>query len=86
MELEAELVTAALTMKEAVFCKSTLQELGFKHVFGGVPLFIEDTSGLHVAGNITSFYRAKHIALRCSFIQELVEDGTISIQYAKTQD
>ena len=29
---------------------------------------------------------AKHITLRYSFIQELVEDGTITIQYAKTQD
>ena len=30
LTMEAELVAAALTMKEVVFCKSMMQELGFK--------------------------------------------------------
>ena len=84
--MEAELVAAALTTKEAVFCKSMMQELGFNCGFHSVPLFIDNTSALHVAGNRTYFPRAKHIALRYFFIQELVEGGTITISYAKTQD
>ena len=82
--MEAELVAAALTMKEA-FCKSMVQELGFKDGFNSVPIFIDNTSALHIAGNRTYSPR-ENIALRHFFIQELVEDGTITIHYAKTQD
>ena len=83
---EAELVAAALTMKETVFCKIMMNELGFKDGPDTVPLFIDNTSARHVAGNHTYFPRAKHIALRYFFVQELVEDGTITIHYAKMQD
>ena len=47
--------------------------------FGSVPLYIDNTSALHVAGNHTYSPRAKHIALRYYFfVQELME-GKISI-------
>ena len=84
--MEAELVAAALTMKEAVFCKSMTQELGFKDGFDSIPLHIDNTLALHVAENRTCSPRAKHIALRYFFMQELVEAGTIAIHYVKTQD
>ena len=63
-----------------------MREPGFKYGFNGVPLFIYNTQALHVAGNRTYYPRAKHIALRYFFIQGLVEDGTITIYYAKTRD
>ena len=50
---KTELVAAALTMKEAVFCSNMMLELGFKEGFGSVPLYIENTSALHIAGNRT---------------------------------
>ena len=59
---------------------------GFKEGFNGVPLFIDNTSALNVAGDRTYFLREQHIALKYVFIQERVEDGTITIHYAKTQD
>ena len=70
--MKAELVAAALTMKEAVFCSNIMLELGFKEGFGSVPFYIDHTSALHVAGNRTYSPRAKHIALRYFFAQELV--------------
>ena len=36
--IEAELVAAAFTMKEAVFCSNMMLELGFKEGNGSVPL------------------------------------------------
>ena len=48
--MEAELVAAALAMKEAVFCSNLTLELGFDKSFGSVPLYIDNTSALHVAG------------------------------------
>ena len=43
LTMQAELVAAALTMTEAVFCKNVMQELGFKDGSNGVPLFIYNT-------------------------------------------
>ena len=62
--MEAELVVAALTMKEAVFYSNMILELRFDQSFGSVPLYIDRTSVLHVAGNRTYSPRVKHIALR----------------------
>ena len=81
--MEAELVGAALTMKEeAVFCSNMMLELGFDKSFGRVLLFIDDTSALHIVGSRTYIPRAKHIAQRyyLFFVQELVE-GKISTHH-----
>ena len=59
---------AALTIKEeAIFCSNMLLGLGFGESFGSLPLYIDNKSALHVAGNRTYSSRAKHIALRCYF-------------------
>ena len=76
--MEAELVAVALIVKEAVFWSNMMLELGFGESFGSVPLYIDNTSALFVAGNRTYHPRAMHFALRYIFVQELVE-GKISI-------
>ena len=80
------MVAPALTMEEAVFCKRTMQELGFKDGFDSAPLFIDNKSAHQAAVNCTYFFRAKYSALEYFFIQGLVEDGTITKFYANTQD
>ena len=84
--MEAELVAAALKMKEeAVFCSNMMSGLGFGENFGSMPLHIDNTSALNIAGNHTYIPRAKHIVLRYYFfVQELVE-GKIGIHYAKSE-
>ena len=61
-------------------------ELGFEKGFNSVPLYLDNPSTLHVAGNRTYSPRAKHIALRYFFVQELVEEGMITIHYVNTQE
>ena len=51
--MEAELVAAALVMKEAVFCSNMTKELRFGTRIDSVPPCIDNTSVLHVAGNRT---------------------------------
>ena len=63
---EAELVAAALTMKETVFCSNMMKELGLGMRFDNVPVYIDNTSTLHVAGNQTYSPPVKHVALRSS--------------------
>ena len=85
--IEAELVAEALIMKEPMFSSDIMLELGFDESFGSVPLYIDSTSALHVAGNRTYSPRAKHIALRhYFFMQKLVEEGKVSIHYVKSED
>ena len=83
--MAAELVAAVLVLK-ATFCSNMMKELGFGTRFDSVPLYIENTSTLHVAGNRTYSSRAKHVALRYFFIQELVKEGRITVRYVKTED
>ena len=78
---EAELVAAALTMKETVFCSNMMKELGFGTRFDNELVYIDNTSTLHVAGNQTYSPRVKHVTLCFFFVQELVKEGRISIHY-----
>ena len=84
--MEAELVAAALAMKdEAVFCSNTMSGLGFGESFGSVPLHVDNTLALHIADNRTYIPRAKHIGLRYHcFVQELVE-GKVTIHYVNSK-
>ena len=84
--MEAELVATALTMTEAVFCSNMMNELGFDTRFDSVPLYLDKTSTLYVAGNQTYSPRVKHVALWHFLVQELVREGQISIHYVKTED
>ena len=64
-----------------------ISELGFGESLGSVPLHIDNMSALHIAGNRTDSPRAKHIALRYYvFVQELVEEGKVSIHDVKSED
>ena len=80
------MVVAALIIKEAVLCSNMILEPDFKGGFGSVSLYIDTTSAFHVAGNRTYSPRAQHIALRHFFVQELVEEGKITIHIVKKQD
>ena len=85
--MEAELVAAALIMKEgAVLFSNMMLELDFDKCFGSVPLFIDNTLALHITGNRTYIPHAKHIALRYIFcVQKLVE-GKVRIYYVESKD
>ena len=83
--VEAELVAATTAIKESLFCTNMMMELGFAEGFRSVTVYIDNTSVLHVAGNRTFSPRAKHIALRYFFVQELVKEGNLTIHFVKTE-
>ena len=77
----------AMIMKKAAFCSNTMLELGVDESFGSVPLYIENTSALHIASNRTYSPRAKHIALKYYlFVQKLVKESKVIIHYSKSED
>ena len=83
--MEAVLVAAATAMKESLFCRNMMMELGFTDGFWSIPVYIDNTSALHLAGNRTFSPRAKHIALRYVFVQDLVKEGKVTIHFVKTE-
>ena len=83
--IKAELEVAALAMKEATLCSNMILEIDFNGSFGSVPLYTDNTPTLHVAGSHTYGARAKHVALRYVFVQEVVGESKISIHYVKTE-
>ena len=83
--MEAELVAAATAMKESLFCRNMMMELGFTEGFWSVPVYIDNTSALHVAVNRSFSPREKHIALRYFFVQELVKERRVAVHFVKTE-
>ena len=55
--MEAELVAAALAMKETVFCSNMMAELGFRGDFEQVPLHVDNIATLHI------HHRKPHVQL-----------------------
>lgn len=60
--MEVELAAAALTGKESVLWSITMKEVGFGTFFDSVPLYIINTSALHVASNGAYSWRVQHVA------------------------
>ena len=61
--MEAKLVAAAIAMKESLFCRNMVMELGFTEGFRSVPVYIDNMSALQVAGNRTFSPREKYYIL-----------------------
>ena len=83
--LKAELVEAATAMEESLFCRNIMMELGFTEGFWSVPVYIDNTSALDVAGNRPFSPRAKHIALSYCFVQEIEKKAKVTIYFVKTE-
>ena len=84
--MEAELVTAALAMKEVIFCTNIMTEVGFGSESRSAPLYIDNTATLNVTGNQTFSARTKYVALRFLYNHELMKEENISIHYVPTED
>ena len=82
--MEAELISVALASKEAVYLSNRMAELGFGKLFHSVPLFVDNTGALHIAGNSTYSSRTKHIGLRFFSLKERVKEGRITIHHLAT--
>ena len=86
LTMGAELVATTLTVKEeAVFCSNMMLKLGSDESFGSVPLHIDNTSSLYIAGHHTYVPRAKNIALRYYFFVQALVAGKVGIPYVKSE-
>ena len=78
---------AALIIKEAVFWFNMMVELGFDKAFSSIPLYVGNTSTLHVSHR--KLYILPLGDTHCTevcFVQELVEEDKSTIHYVNTGD
>ena len=50
------------------------------------PLFYYDQGVLKLVKNLVFHKRTKHVDVHCYFIRQLVEDGSIKLQYCPIED
>lgn len=83
---EAKLVAAVLMTKESVVWSNIMKEFEFGALSDSVPVHIDNTSALHVAGNRTYSSRVKHVDLRYVLIQKVVKEGRTNTHYEKADN
>ena len=80
---EAELYALGDAIKEAMFLRNVLTELGIKHQSG--TLVLEDnTAAIDIAGDPKHHARVKHIGIRLSLIREAVTEGIVKLEWCPT--
>ncbi|MGH7239237.1 MAG: Ty1/Copia family ribonuclease HI, partial [Candidatus Saccharimonadales bacterium] len=80
---EAEYMAAVEAGKEIIWMRNLLKEIGAE-VDGPSELRMDNQSAMCVAKNPEHHGRMKHIDLRCHWLREVVEDGTIIPTYVPT--
>ena len=80
---ESELYALGDAIKEAMFLRNVLTELGIKHQTG--TLVLEDnTAAIDIAGDPKHHARVKHMGIRLSLIREAVTEGIVKLEWCPT--
>ena len=81
--MEAEYIAISEGLKEAIWVKQFLGELGFEKV--GITIKCDNQSAITICRNPTHHNRAKHIDIRYHFIRELVEKKEVIVEYVSSE-
>jgi hypothetical protein len=77
---EAEYMALGDAVQEALYLRQLLDDMGFKQ--SGPTLLFEDNQGcIFMANKDAHSKRTKHIDIRFKFVQEAVQEQTVSVQY-----
>jgi hypothetical protein len=82
---EAEFYALADVVKEVLWLKQLLIELGLK-VKLPIDIYIDNQAAIALAENPVSHQRTKHIDIRYFFLREHITAGTIKLHYVNTAD
>ena len=84
---EAEYIGLCNAAKEAVWIRNLLQHLGRGGYIGDTVRILGDNqSALRLVANPEFHSRSKHIDVQYHYTRELVEDGTINVEYIPTTE
>ena len=82
---EAEYIAINSVIKEAVYIKALLEELGFYNQ-NKFPIYTDNNGALLLAKNPIFHERTKHIAVRYHYIRDLIIKGIIDLNYIPSKD
>ena len=83
--VEAEYMALSVATQEAIWLRHLQDELGVTDA--GPTLIYEDNQGaISMAKNPVFHKRTKHVQIRYHFVREAVEQGTIILEYCRTDD
>jgi transposase InsO family protein len=83
--VEAEYMSSAEAVKEAVWWRAFLRGLGHK-VDSPTVLYSDNQGSIALSKNPDSHRRTKHIDVKYHLLREHVEKGTVALQYISTKD
>ena len=81
---EAEYIAACSCCTQLLWMQKLLRDYGIcqKHL----TIFCDNTSAINISKNSVQHSQTKHIEIRHHFIRELVEDGTLTLEFIYTDD
>ena len=82
--MEAEYMSLAEAVKEAIWLKTLIKELGYEQ--RSVKIYEDNQSCIALAKHPERHSRAKHIDIKYHFVRELVEDKQIEMVYIPTKE
>ena len=83
--MEAEYVALAHAVKEAIWIRSLLTDLGFPPA-GPTSIFIDNQAAISYAHDNQFHARSKHIDIRHHFVRERLDSQDIVLHHCASQD
>jgi len=82
---KAKYITSAHTAKEAAWLRLLLSELG-QDTSSPTILHIDNQSSIAIVWNPEFHERMKHIDVHYHYIHQVIDDGTLRLEYTPTQE
>ncbi|WRX24984.1 Integrase [Theobroma cacao] len=81
---EAEYMAVTEAVKEALWLKSLVSDLGFEQT--QTVVFCDSQSAIHLTKNHMFHERTKHIQAKCNFVREIISKGEIVVKKIATDE
>lgn len=78
LTIEAEYIALVEAIKEGIWLKGLIEELGFKQDV--VNVFCDSQSAIFLVKKNVHHERTKHMPVRMHFIRDVIEQGDVSVQ------
>jgi hypothetical protein len=82
---EAEYVSISEITKDILFVKQVLEFLG-QEIESPIKIQVDNIGAIYMAENGASSNQTKHVNTRYHFVRELIEDGTLMIEFVKSEN
>ncbi|GKD10225.1 retrovirus-related pol polyprotein from transposon TNT 1-94 [Tanacetum coccineum] len=81
--VKAEYVSLSACCAQVIWMRTQLLDYGYK--YNRIPMYCDSKSAIAISCNPVQHSKTKHIDIRCHFIKEHVEKGTVEIYFAGTE-